>query len=329
MDTGIPVSAIAWSSDGRLLAFGSTFGEIRVVDPDTAQEIHRIVVETDEGDAKPSLGDSVVSLGWSPEGRRLAITRIGGPVTVLDTQSGDVITRLVDKLPSGAMAWSPDGAVVATAGLGGPVKFWDVASGEVIRTLPEDTGTVRALAWSRDGHHLATSGVDGPVRLWTGDRAPGDIHPDGAFRAMRVSSDGRSVAIAGLSGPLRIWSVLNGKVSRTLAQDRCGDLTWVNGDRLLAVAAVYGRSAIWDARTGTLLHEVETGDGEAGLAWSPDGVRLAVSVRASIHIRDLRTLTTIPLEADELVHEVTWSPTGRYLAGTGLRVKDQLQCGIR
>jgi WD40 repeat protein len=70
--------------------------------------------------------DGVVSVAFSPDGRRLASASRDGIVWVWDSATGlGVLTLTGHSQGVVSVAFSPDGWRLASAGAGGTVKVWD------------------------------------------------------------------------------------------------------------------------------------------------------------------------------------------------------------
>jgi Tol biopolymer transport system component len=115
------------------------------------------------------LTDAILSFGWSPDGRQLAIVQAPrnaaeGPIAIVDLQSGDV-TR--PSIAGSNVYWSPDGDIFyLTNGVlrrYQPSTFQDAAL-----TDPADGRITGALALSPDGKSVAYAAVDpgGVAHLW-------------------------------------------------------------------------------------------------------------------------------------------------------------------
>ena len=111
-------------------------------------------------------GDPVLSVAFSPDGRRLAATFGTGGAGVYDVASG----RLVATLGSGDevrwVAWSPDGRLLVTGHYDGRARLWTTATWRPAGTLAGHEGYVLWAGFSPDGRTLATSGTDGTALLW-------------------------------------------------------------------------------------------------------------------------------------------------------------------
>ena len=110
-----------------------------------------------------TIPDHVVGLAWSPDGRHVAATAVGGPVTVFDS-GGKVLHALAGHgFGTAAVAWQPGGTLLASVGQDGKVKLWD--GGTEAKALDGGAAWVEHVAWSPGGHLLA-AGAGKKVRVW-------------------------------------------------------------------------------------------------------------------------------------------------------------------
>lgn len=165
------------ADDGNLLedpAFSPDGTTVAVVQRRSDREIpdHRLLLWDWRSDTTQSfqIGTATGPV-YSPDGTRLALRNVTGPVEVLDADSGERLFAL-DGHTAGVIevAYSPDGSVMATASLDGTVRLWDAATGAAVLRLPRLSGEVSSVAFSPDGRHLATHSLtEGLVRVWTLD----------------------------------------------------------------------------------------------------------------------------------------------------------------
>ena len=179
--------ALAWSPDGRLLAFSLDVGGVQVLDTQTGQAVSQ----------QAGFSSTVVDLSWSPDGARLVAT---GDVSygirrwrVSDDQS----VRLFDPRVSAprAVAWSPDGKRIASGHALGGLCLWTAATNRCDAFIQAHRTATFSLAWSPDGTQLATGG--GVIRIW-------DTHSGLLIRAFGEDSgyEYNRLKWPALSGPI-------------------------------------------------------------------------------------------------------------------------------
>jgi WD40 repeat protein len=163
---------IAFSPDGKLLAFNSLEGEDEV--PvitlwDVAKRKERAALRVSTGSSEAGVG---YALAFSPDGKTLAA--VGAKVTLLDVATGKEKATFKD---GGPAAFSPDGKTLAAFSGEHSVALWDLSTGKEKLTfaVTRDRWFLCSLAFSPDGKTLAVgSGLsgseglpaDGDVTLW-------------------------------------------------------------------------------------------------------------------------------------------------------------------
>jgi len=196
--------SVAFSPDGRLLAFASGNDAVQLWDVRDAQS--GWFVRMLEGHTRP-----VESIAFSPDGRLLASASNDKTVRLWDAPTGALLRTLEGHTGSvNSVAFSPDGRLLASASDDKTVRLWDVQSGRLVRTLEGHTGWVNSVAFAPDGRLLASGSDDGTIRLW--DVASGQLvrtleGHTGSVNSVAFAPDGRLLASGSLDKTVRLWGV--------------------------------------------------------------------------------------------------------------------------
>ncbi len=250
------VMCMACSPDGRVLATGGYFGQVRLWDAQTGRLLRILMGHT----------VAIYDVSWSPCGRFVASGGHDRTLRIWAVDRGLLLKTLRTDYYFNALAWSPDGRLIAANAAEGNVNLWDVASGETVGVLRGHEGEVKALAWSPDGKTLVSAGDDGSVRFWD----PGDGHLRHTFLHSQVcagsvwklcwSPDGKTLVAAGAThgSPEEVVQLIEADTYRLLktfpassnhAYPPCP--AW-SQDGKLCVGSYFDVS-IWETTTGELL----------------------------------------------------------------------------
>ena len=228
--------------------------------------------------------ESVASVAYSPDGKRLASAGHDGSVKVWDAETGQEIGSLENQTTTVfGVSFSPDGRWMATANYDNTIKIWDSQSYRLVRTLSGHADWVCQAIFSPDGKMLASASHDGTAKLW--DWANGKMVRSldaQTTLVLGVAFDptGRLLATAGKDRKLRIWDISTGKELRTLS-GHTGEVTRVAfspDGKMLASSSVDRTAKLWDVIRGV---EIRTLRGHAervnSITFSPDGTQLATA----------------------------------------------------
>ncbi len=350
-----PVTALAFSSDGALLAAttgeqGFLFNRI-VRDPAfdaKSRSRSRARVEPAGYDLTNSRRLSgheglVTGIGIAPSGELTATSGADGTVRLWETRGGivdktqpDVVVREIPR--SAALAYSPDSRCLAV-GTADSIRLWDARVGVEMARLANRSGDASRLAFSPDGAHLASASRDWPILVWTvaGQRVELALNGHTAgVNSLAYSADGKTLISGSDDATVRLWDAANGHAIARLTGHTGPVLSAaLSPDGKLAASGGADRAIrLWNVerkQTATTL----TGHGGpvVALAFSPDGHflvsaegRSAVASGGTNHPaqRPIR-LWRMPQGAELLafgpsgaeISDVAFSPDSKTLAASG------------
>lgn len=270
---------LAISSDGRRLAIGG--GDAKGVLTMPKGEPFRVNPEMAVAQqvAFSPDGKFVASIGWTTG-------FVSGPQTwVYDAETG--VTEWNDggsfdtdneRL---ALAYSPDSRFLAAI-VNAEAFLYDAKKGDRLHTL---SPTVSSIVFTPDSRFLVTGTSDGRCLLLdveTLTEHEGRVHELAAVGAVAVSADGRWVAALVEPGPAVLDTVTGDRRFGPRPDvNECTRVTYGPDLRTIAVNQLPGDTpvpgvAVLDAATGADVWSDRCPDRAFGLAFSPDGSRIAI-----------------------------------------------------
>jgi WD40 repeat protein len=314
------VGAVAWSPDGSRLATGSHDQTARIWDARSGRMLSVL----------SGHGGNVNAVAWRPDGSSLATSGDDRTIRVWDPGTGRPLAVLrghADRVFN--LAWKPDGSRLASISEDQTIKIWDPFHAGESLDLDGHPTVIRAIAWSPDGRLVASAADDHIVRLWSA--ATGSLnrklerHADPVY-AVSFSPDGKRLATTSLDATAKVWDVATGAVVSTFKknEEHIYAVTWSPDSQLVATGGSDRMLRIWDPNSGTERLSVQATSLPDkgcidGLAWSPDGSRVAVALplpENAVLVLDAatgRTLLTLSGHA-HAVNAVAWSRDSRFLA---------------
>ncbi len=319
---------ISLSPDSRILAWGDTFGRVRLWYNLLGDKVTTCRVRPAAVDGQQQLQ----SLVLDPTGRTLAVGCRDGGVALVDVPSRRILRSLKgSEDPIYCVAYSRDGRALAAGSADGRVRVWNTLDDRPVHDLGVASGQVFAVAFDPAGRRLAAAGEDGSLMVW--DAASGRLEltlpkvHEAPIHGVAFSPDGSTLATAGGDQTVQLRDARSGSLLRTLRRDparsEVGPFYSVafSPDGREIVAACSERVAVvWDTRRGSVRHTL-TGhvDKVRQATFSPDGKRVVTAGQdGSIKIWDAVLGTeTLELRHGAPVAATVLSPDGYQLIAAG------------
>lgn len=269
-----PVSSVAFSADGRFMASADWSGMVRLWRAANNVEIY----------AFRSDSNRVDSVAFSPDGTMLAAGGQDSLVRRWDLTTGGALESLSG--PNGAVnsvAFSPDGTRIAAASDDGVVYVWDVTSGQLAGLLAGHTSYVTSVAFSPDGAMIAAGGEDDTIRLWglpSGAEVAVLRGHTSTVTSVAFNTTGTTLVSTGADRVVRLWNVLSeSQVAALTGHTENVTSAAFSPDGLLLASGAGGIEdstvRLWDVQSRQQVHTLTLDGPVNGVAFSPDGTRLA------------------------------------------------------
>jgi WD40 repeat protein len=235
-------SELAFSPNGRYLAWGNLAGEVILYDLVSEEEVWRernhsgyvyglefCEAGTDLFLASGSVDNwvrlyqtpnsepvwsqqapnLVNKLTFSPDCESLAVAA-GSAVQIFGTQQGEKIQLLSDVQPISVVAWSPDGDWLATGLPTGVINLYETDTWKVSR-LGRQGLEVTSMVWTPNSQILVSTGRDQKINFWEipdgNNLSPIEKRQAGDKDVIAISKSGKLLALGGRDGKIYLWDM--------------------------------------------------------------------------------------------------------------------------
>jgi len=291
-----PVTVITFSPDGSRIVTGSITDELRVWDVASGNQVNAFKAPHDVG-----YVGMTGALEFNSDGSRLLEGREKS-ILIRDPATGRIVHRLSPQPVHPAQtAFSPDDKTILAID-----RSWDATTGRHIGTFVEE--------WRFAGKTFVTLSSNGTARAWWNAENGTEVAASLVASATSASRDYSAVlspdgaqllAWAWLEYTCRLWEVSTGKLlwvvtkfPRIADQDQDQNparAKWSyvvfspDGHHFLT-APEDGQARLWDARTGKEVRTIgNSPDGALGVAFSPDGTKIATWRSNALKLWDSKT----------------------------------------
>jgi RNA polymerase sigma factor (sigma-70 family) len=274
----------ALSPDGRTLAVSNEDKTVHLWDLAQGKDILSLKTGLE---ATIRKGFEPEALAFSADGKELA-TAEDGTLRVWEVATG----RLRGTFAAGrfgsvtAATFTPEGVIAVSGYVNGPNSLWKAAKGKppvlitLVRQAPQTRGCV---AISPDGKTVLLGTTLHEPRLYdaaTGKMLHGLTGLPGNARSAAFSADGKTLAVGVTGGTLHLWDTATGKERSPVGEHNrwLEAVAFSHDGQTLVTASADGVLRVWEPATGRALGQlpVRAPAFPAGVAYSPDGQRLAV-----------------------------------------------------
>lgn len=253
------VRAVAWSPDGKLLAWGSVSvpGTIRLWSAEKAEIVRSLQEDSSQ----------IKALAWSPDGKTLGIGSLGGMVRLWNVETGKP-GHAFNAASVNGLAWHRDGKILASSGAARTIKLWDTQTGKAIqevRPMIDERSVVYGLAWSPNGETLASGSGDsgGALELWnlaSGKTTRVNNAGQNVY-GVSWSIDGKTITGSSDKGEVVMYEAATGdqisKLSGRGFDATAYDVSWPGNEKWLTFRGLYSGSTLWDLSGASLLRRTE------------------------------------------------------------------------
>ncbi|HXD31694.1 MAG TPA: WD40 repeat domain-containing protein [Pyrinomonadaceae bacterium] len=323
------VDSLSISKDGRLLAFRTGAGSVKILDGKNFS-VRQTWDEHSAGDAveRPVSRflvstKRVLAVAFSNDGTTVTAETDQGEIKAWDPRTGEVKKFLrPEQNDPASVAVSADGQSFSEL-VEGKVFTWN-STDTAKQTLPTPEGrSVTAMAMSPDGKRFAL-GLGNEILCVD---ASGNVLKTlkgmhGPFSALAFSLEGGRIAGVADNGVVEIWNAAVERLDCTIAGGEVTALRFAPGGQTLVTATADRDINLWNLQTGQLIRKMDKHDATVNaFAFSPDGQLMASgSDDRTAVIWDLasgRSKRTLKGH-DQTVSSLAFSPDGKFLAsGSG------------
>jgi WD40 repeat protein len=256
------IHAVTFSPDGKLLATGDSYGDVRIYQ---VTDIKQLLICSGHT-------DWLWSVAFSPDGNILASSSKDQTIKLWDVSTGQCLKTLQGHTGGvWSIAFCPQGNdLIASGSEDQTVKLWNFNTGQCLKTFEKHQSRVTSIAFSPDGQTIASGCHDQTVRLWdtNSGRCIKTLHGhNSSIWSVNFSPDGRILASGCHDRTVKLWNTNTGQCLKTL-QGHADCVYSVffspNGETLVS-GSDDQTIKLWDVSTGSCILTLR---GHTSRVWS-------------------------------------------------------------
>ncbi|MCB9502421.1 MAG: TIR domain-containing protein, partial [Deferribacteres bacterium] len=281
------VRALAFSSDGNIIASASDDNTVRLWDVNNYKEIALLKGHT----------YTVYSVAFSSDRNTIASASADNTVRLWDANNHKEIVLLIGHTNwVRAVAFSSDGNTIVSASSDNTVRLWDANNHKEIARLNGHTKAISSVVFSSSGNTVASASDDQTIRFWNTKTHKEIAQLKGhnnTVRAVAFSNNGNTIASASDDHTIRLWNLkrkneivqLNGHTKAVLS------VAFSNDENTIISASDDKTIRLWDVKTHK---EITQLNGHTNTVWSvaisSDGNTIAsASDDKTVRLWDVKT----------------------------------------
>ncbi len=243
---GVPLSVVAISHNGRLLATGGENGTLALFNRKSGQLLQFLRKHDADISALVFLPKSQWLVSAGGEDQKIIFWSLF---------SGQAVTEWKTPAPVWALATSSDGKYLASGGDDKNITVWEVATGKKFKTFVGHKERISSLAFSPDDKLLASSAYDNNAAIWdwkTGKMLHKLRGHSNHVQKVAWHPNGKLVATASSDKSVRLWNVKSGKNVRMLLGhiNKVFGIRFIDNGRYLVSASDDRSLRIWHTNSG-------------------------------------------------------------------------------
>lgn len=311
-----PVTAIAFSPDGKRILSGNKDYSLQLWDTLTGQTI-----------GPPMTGHTmeVNSVAFSPDGKRIVSGSRDGALKIWNIDTGQVVNIPITDLDNSifTVAYSSDGKLIASGGRENTLRLWDAKTGHAINVpLSGHQKWIFSTSFSPDSRRIVSGSEDNTLRLW--DAESGQLigqpligHKNWVV-SVAFSPDGKRIVSGSIDKSLLLWDANSGKpIAPPLVghQDIVSSIAFSHDGRRIVSGSKDKTLRVWNTDTSQPIGPPLTGHQGMviSVAFSSDGKQLFSGSEDNTW-RIWKTDTDIKMTGHQAeVSSAAFSPDGEYI----------------